>query len=111
MRFGSLVPSAQKIYISGMPYDIENSTQNITDNIAKVFSAHTLKAGIYIETSTKRQTATIVNNGRLNFGTDSANPGDTGWDFSNMLLGNYQQFDQSNTYGKGFYAYKGYEWY
>src|SRR5262249_20419913 len=64
-----------------------------------------------IETSTKRQTATIVNNGRLNFSTDSANPGDTGWDFSNMLLGNYQAFDQSNTYRKGLYAYKTYEWY
>jgi len=111
MSFGSEVPSAPTIFISGMPYDNENPTQNITDNIAKVFPAHTLKAGIFIETSTKRQTATIVNNGRLNFSTDSANPGDTGWDFSNMLLGNYQAFDQSNTYRKGLYAYKSYEWY
>ena len=111
MSFGSEVPNAPTIFISGMPYDNENPTQNITDNIAKVFSSHTLKAGIFIETSTKRQTATIVNNGRLNFSTDSANPGDTGWDFSNMLLGNYQAFDQSNTYRKGLYAYQSYEWY
>src|SRR5438128_244010 len=111
MSFGSEVPNTPTIFISGMPYDNENPTQNITDNIAKVFSSHTLKAGIFIETSTKRQTATIVNNGRLNFSTDSANPGDTGWDFSNMLLGNYQAFDQSNTYRKGLYAYQSYEWY
>src|SRR5437016_11052356 len=109
--FGSEVPNAPTIFISGMPYDNENPTQNITENIAKVFPTHTLKAGIFIETSTKRQTATIVNNGRLNFSTDSANPGDTGWDFSNMLLGNYQAFDQSNTYRKGLYAYQSYEWY
>jgi hypothetical protein len=111
LSFGSEVPNAPTIFISGMPYDNENPTQNITDNISKVFPTHTLKAGIFIETSTKRQTATIVNNGRLNFSTDSANPGDTGWDFSNMLLGNYQSFDQSNTYRKGLYYYQSYEWY
>src|SRR5713101_4850593 len=70
------------------------------------FSARLVSAPV-----TKRQTATIVNNGRLNFSTDSANPGDTGWDFSNMLLGSYQVFDQSNTYRKGLYAYQSYEWY
>ncbi len=111
LSFGSEVPNPPTIYISGMPYDNENPTQNITDNIAKVFATHTLKAGIFIETSTKRQTATIVNNGRVLFNTDSANPGDTGWDYSNMLLGNYQSFDQSNTYRKGLYYYQSYEWY
>ncbi|PWU05744.1 MAG: hypothetical protein C5B51_13890, partial [Terriglobia bacterium] len=111
LSFGSEVPNAPTIFISGMPYDNENPTQNITDNISKVFNKHTFKAGIFIETSTKRQTATIVNNGRLNFSTDSANPGDTGWDFSNILLGNYQAFDQSNTYRKGLYYYQTYEWY
>ena len=111
MSFGSLVQNPPTIFIAGMPYDNENPTQNITDNVSKVFSKHTLKAGLYFETSTKRQTATIVNNGRINFGTDSANTGDTGWDFSNMLLGNYSQFDQSNTYRKGLYYYQSYEWY
>jgi hypothetical protein len=111
MFFGSEVTNSPNIFIGGMPYDNENPTQNITDNVAKVFARHTLKAGIYIETSTKRQTATEVNNGRLYFNTDSSNPGDTGWDFSNMLLGNYQTFDQSNTYLKGFYYYRTFEWY
>ena len=111
MVFGSEVSLAPNIFIGGMPYDNENPTQNITDNLAKVFTSHTLKAGIYIETSTKRQTATEVNNGRLYFNTDSANPGDTGWDFSNMLLGNYQTFDQSNMYLKGYYYYRTFEWY
>ncbi|PWU12578.1 MAG: hypothetical protein C5B51_00360, partial [Terriglobia bacterium] len=105
------VPNSPNIYISGMPYDNENPTQNITDNLAKSFSRHTLKAGIFIETSTKRQTATEVNNGRLYFTRDSSNPGDTGWDYSNMLLGNYTSFDQSNVYRKGYYYYRSFEWY
>jgi hypothetical protein len=111
MFFGSEVANAPNIFIGGMPYDNENPTANITDNVAKVFARHTMKAGIYIETSTKRQTATEVNNGRLYFNTDSSNPGDSGWDFSNMLLGNFQTFDQSSTYLKGYYYYRTFEWY
>ena len=111
MFFGSEVSDAPTVFIGGMPYDNENPTQNITDNVAKVFATHTMKAGLYIETSTKRQTATEVNNGRLYFNTDASNPGDTGWDYSNMLLGNYQTFDQSNTYLKGYYYYRTFEWY
>jgi Carboxypeptidase regulatory-like domain/TonB-dependent Receptor Plug Domain len=111
MFFGSEVTNAPNIFIGGMPYDNENPTQNITDNVAKVWAKHTIKLGLFIETSTKRQTATEVNNGRIYFNTDSANPGDTGWDFSNMLLGNFQTFDQSNTYRKGLYYYRSFEWY
>jgi len=111
MLFGSEVSDAPTVFIGGMPYANENPTQNITDNVAKVWPTHTVKAGIYIESSTKRQTATEVNNGRLSFATDSGNPGDTGWDFSNMLLGNYDTFDQSNGYLKGYYYYRSFEWY
>ncbi|MCX6633166.1 MAG: carboxypeptidase regulatory-like domain-containing protein, partial [Candidatus Solibacter sp.] len=105
------VPNSPTIFIGGMPYDNENITQNITDNVAKVTTKHTLKFGFFFETSFKRQTGAIVNNGRLDFSRDSANPGDTGWAFSNALLGNYKTFDQSSAYRKGYYRYHTVEWY
>ncbi len=105
------VPNSPTIFIAGMPYDNENPGVNWTDNVAKVTAKHTLKFGIFIETSFKRQTGTIVNNGRIDFSRDSSNGGDTGWAFSNALLGNYKTFDQSNTYRKGYYHYQTYEWY
>src|SRR6266481_11398 len=105
------VPNSPTIYIGGMPYDNENITHNITDNVAKVTAKHTMKFGFFFETSFKRQTATIVNNGRIDFSRDSANPGDTGWAFSNALLGNYKTYEQSNTYRKGYYRYHTVEWY
>ncbi|MGA2117893.1 MAG: carboxypeptidase regulatory-like domain-containing protein [Bryobacteraceae bacterium] len=111
MAFGSEISDAPTVSIDGMPYANENPTQNITDNIAKVFTKHTVKAGIYLESSTKRQTASEFNNGAISFATDSANPGDTGYDFANMLVGNYDTFSQSNTYLKGYYYYKSVEWY
>ncbi len=99
------------LYIAGMPYDNENITKNFTDNVAKVTARHTLKFGFNFETSFKRQTGTIVNNGRIDFSRDTSNPGDTGWAFSNALLGNYKTFEQSNTYRKGYYRYTSFEWY
>jgi hypothetical protein len=102
------VPNSPTIYLSGLPYDNENPSINWTDNVAKVFSKHTVKAGLYIDISRKRQTATEVNNGRLDFSRDTANPGDTGWSFSNALLGNYKTFDQANQYLKGYYHYQSY---
>jgi len=105
------VPNSPNIYLAGLPYDNENPSVNWTDNIAKVFSRHTIKAGLFIDISKKRQTATEVNNGRLDFSRDAANPGDTGWSFANALLGNYKTFDQANQYLKGYYHYRTYEWY
>ncbi len=99
------------IYVAGMPYDNENPSVNWTDNVAKVLANHTLKFGLFIDTSFKRQTGTIVNSGRIDFSRDSSNPGDTGWAYSNALLGNYKTFEQSNTYRKGYYRYQTYEWY
>ena len=105
------VANAPTIYIGGMPYDNENITKNITDNVAKVTANHTMKFGFFYETSFKRQTATIVNNGRIDFSRDTANPGDTNWSFSNALLGDYRTYEQSNTYRKGYYNYHTFEWY
>lgn len=105
------VPNSPTIYIAGMPYDNENPSVNWTDNVAKVTNKHTMKFGVFIDSSFKRQTATIVNNGRIDFSRDSSNPGDTGWAYANALLGNYTTFEQSNDYRKGYYKYQTYEWY
>jgi hypothetical protein len=104
-------PNPPTIVLGGIPYANRNPTTNITDSLTKVFSKHTLKLGIYIEESKKNQTATVQNSGRLYFNRDTSNPGDTGWSFANMLLGNYQTFEQSNVLPIGKYHYKTYEWF
>ena len=94
-----------------LPYDNENPTVNWTDNLSKVLSKHTLKFGIFVESSFKRQTAEAPTNGTYQFQRDSANPGDTNWDYSNLLLGNYQMFKQGNKVRTGYYFYRTIEWY
>jgi hypothetical protein len=99
------------IVLAGIPYTNLNPTINYTDNLTKIVSGHTLKFGIYIEESRKTQTATVQNSGRIYFNKDSANPGDTGYSFANMLLGNYQTFEQANRLAVGKYHYRTYEWF
>src|SRR5437899_1544694 len=74
---------------SGHPYANANPTTNVTDNVSKVLSKHTLRAGMFIEITHKTQSSGGNNNGRFDFSRDSSNPGDTNWGFSNALLGNF----------------------
>jgi hypothetical protein len=105
------VPNAPSIFFNGTPFLNFNHTYDITDNIAKIHNAHTFKAGIYLHKSNKDQTAFTSVNGAINFNRDANNPGDTGWAFSNALLGNYDTLSQSNQVLNGQYRSWNVEWF
>ncbi len=64
-----------------------------------------IKTGIYLQRSRKDQTSFSDNNGRYNFGDTRSNPFDTGYGYSNALLGVYQTMDQASAYINGMYRY------
>jgi hypothetical protein len=105
------VPNAPTSNFAGTPFVNFNHTIDITDSIAKVWGAHTIKAGIYLHKSAKDQTAFTSVNGNINFARDANNPGDTNWAFSNALLGNYDTLQQSNQVLNGMYRSWNVEWY
>lgn len=109
-RFGG-VPNAPFTNFAGTPFRNFNHTWDFTDNITKVWGAHTLKAGIYLHHSQKDQTAFTSINGDIWFDRDASNPGDTNWAFANALLGNFQRIAQSNVALNGQYRYWNYEWF
>jgi hypothetical protein len=108
---GSNISNAPNFSTNGLPYINRNPISNYSDNLTKVWGTHTLKAGVFIETATKFQTATADTNGTYNFTLDSANPGDTGYGFSNALLGNFDTYSQASKFFNGAYSYRNYEWY
>ena len=79
--------------------------------MTKVIGSHVLKAGAFYEQATKTQSPFADVNGSLSFDQDSQNPGDTGWAFSNTLLGNYRYFTQISNYEVPRYRYNNYEGY
>ena len=109
-QFGG-VPNAPTSGFNGTPFANVNNTFEVTENLSKVYSAHTLKLGAYVHRSRKDQTAFTPANGTINFGRDTANPNDTNWAFSNALLGYFQTFQQSNIVRNGRYRSTNTEWY
>ena len=128
LSFATLYPNADKLHFipnisfggisngpstsfQGQPYYNQDPTWDITDNISKVWRAHTLKAGFFRTSTTKQQTCYCAVNGNLSFGQDSQNPGDSNYAFSNALLGNYQSFQQASVWPDLFYKHQNIEWY
>ncbi|WP_321472084.1 carboxypeptidase regulatory-like domain-containing protein [uncultured Paludibaculum sp.] len=105
------VPNSPSINFTGTPFSNYNHTYDITDSVAKVWGSHTIKTGIYINKSAKDQTSTNSVNGYINFNRDVNNPGDTNWSWSNALLGNYNNLQQSNKVLNGQYRSLNVEWY
>ena len=105
------VSDAPSTSFRGLPYYNQDPTHDITDNVAKLWGAHTLKAGIYHSATMKQQVASVPVNGNLAFDQDSLNPGDTNYAFSNALLGNYRSFQQASVWPDLFYNHTNIEWY
>ena len=105
------VTNAPSTTFQGQPYYNQDPTHDITDNVAKMWGAHTLKFGFFRSSTLKQQSCYCIVSGNLSFGQDSQNPGDTGYAYSNALLGNYQSFSQASVYPSLYYKHQNIEWY
>jgi Carboxypeptidase regulatory-like domain/TonB-dependent Receptor Plug Domain len=79
---------------AGLPYYNANPITNVTDNLTKVISTHTLKFGGFVEYAIKHESPFRPYNSTIVFDQDPLNPGNTGWAFSNALLGNFSNYQQ-----------------
>ena len=83
---------------SRWPYEATDTLYNVTNNLTWVKGPHTVKGGLYLEFDARGSTNFSTNNvvGTYYFGTDSANPNDSGYPFANMLLGSVQAYGEDN---------------
>ena len=105
------VPNGPTSSFNGTPFLNYNHTIDITDSMAKVWGAHTIKGGFYLHHSAKDQTAFTSVNGTIWFDRDANNPYDANWAFSNAALGNYDRLQQSSVVLNGQYRSWNVEWY
>lgn len=96
---------------AGLPYANKNPIVNITDNLTKAWTSHTIKAGVFLEYAVKSENPFRPNNSTINFARDLSNPGDTGWAFANALLGNFRDYTQFSRNVLPSYPYWNVEWY
>jgi hypothetical protein len=110
LYFGGITNSPWTHY-SGLPYFNVPENKDLADHVSKVFARHIVKAGIYWLANIKYQVTTAWTIPQIHFDRDSANPGDTNWDYSNALLGNFDYYYQDATFPLGHYKFNNVEWY
>lgn len=93
------------------PFIGRNNIWNFTDNLSTVRGAHTLKAGIYFEPTSRNTRRESIFQGAFDFGRNPNNPLDTGWAWSNTLVGNFSSYTESDAKTFGFGRFQNVEWY
>lgn len=91
------VPNGADIGFDGrFPLRTTQIIFNVNDNISKVFSDHTFKAGFYFDYFWRgSSTGSIIPTGSFNFGRNVNNPLDTNYGFSNAALGVFNSYTES----------------
>jgi hypothetical protein len=102
---GTRISASPTLGTGDAPFINYNTTIDAIDNLTKVWGKHTIKAGFYMQRSRKNQTSFASFNGSYNFGDNASNPYDTGFGFSNALLGVYNTYTQASNHINGLYRY------
>ncbi|HTP33185.1 MAG TPA: carboxypeptidase regulatory-like domain-containing protein [Candidatus Acidoferrales bacterium] len=115
MSFGGISPSpAQVSYDGRFPMVDDSTSWTINDDVTKIMGGHEFKAGIRLQRALYNQyhQAGGANfPGNFAFGTDSANPLDSGYAYANAVLGVYDTYTESTNRVDYAPITKIYEWY
>jgi hypothetical protein len=95
------------------PIDIRDQTGNVIDNLSWIHGSHSAKFGFYFERMSRNIGVpyTYGTMGKYFFGADSANPYDSGYPYSNLLLGSVQAYGEDSTAPTNHARYNQIDWY
>jgi len=98
---------------SRWPFTGTDQLQTLQDKVSWVKGPHTFKAGAYYERMARNVSVYSVYNaaGTYYFGSDRSNPLDTGYPYSNALLGSMFAYGDDNTKLVNHARYSQLEWY
>ena len=115
MSFGGVTPSpAQVAYDGRFPMVDDSTSFTFNDDLTKIVGGHEFKAGIRLQRALYNQyhQAGGANfPGNFAFGTDTANPLDSGYAYANAILGNYDTYTEATNRVDYAPITRIYEWY
>ncbi len=109
--FGGVASAPQLNIEQRFPFFGTNNIWNWSDNLSKIWGAHNLKAGFYLEYTTRNAARAAAFNGTFNFDRNTNNPLDTNYAFSNALLGVVNAYTEANRKLDAHARYKNIEWF
>ena len=98
---------------SRWPHGGKDTIYNVLDNVSWVKARHSIKVGFYFEWCSRPVSVYSTYNtaGTYYFGTDGANPNDTGYAYSNLLTGAVQSYGEDNIKQINHARYNQVEWF
>ena len=93
------------------PFFGTDTVQNIMENLSWIRGKHNTKFGVYYERNSRNSPENSMFNGNMNFGSTNLNPIDTGFGYSNAIMGVLQSYTESSKKPIRHSRYTGIEWY
>lgn len=95
------------------PFDGTDQAENVTDTVTYLKGKHTVKAGFLLERVARNVSVySLYNtNGSYYFGSDTANPHDTGYGYSNLAIGTVQAYGEDSGRSVNHARYNQFEWF
>ncbi|HEY2930513.1 MAG TPA: carboxypeptidase-like regulatory domain-containing protein [Acidobacteriota bacterium] len=91
------VTSAANLNIEGrFPLVTGHDIFTLTDSLTESYGTHTLKAGVYIDRVYAENQNALSFNGTLDFGRSANNPFDSGYAYSNAILGVFNSYTEAS---------------
>jgi hypothetical protein len=95
--FGGITNAASFTWDQRFPTKSADTVFDLTNNLTHIRGSHTLKAGLYYERVRYFGGIWGTNFGSFDFSSDTNNPLDTRYAYSNALLGVFRSYQESNT--------------
>ncbi len=109
---GGSIPNVSSLNIEQRyPFFGTNDIWDYSDNLSKIVGNHSMKFGAFVERATRNAARSSYFNGTFNFNRDVNNPLDSGYAFSNALLGTVDSYTESNAHPAAHGRYVNFEWY
>src|SRR5262249_47355175 len=109
--FGGISNAPQLNIEQRFPFFGTNNIWNWSDNLSKIWGGHNLKAGFYLEYTTRNAARASAFNGTFSFNNNVNNPLNTGHPFANAILGVVDSYTEANKKLNGHARYKNIEWF
>ena len=98
MSFGGVQDAPTLTYDGRFPYNLTRYVTDVGDNISKTLGAHALKAGIFAERMRQYDGPWAAGfSGTFDFGTNASSPVNTGYAYSNAILGVFNSYTEAST--------------